>query len=81
MRSVIPGAHTATFDRSTQWPRLMFEREEKTEATPSEDASRALGSLTGEGTQDQHCKADAAQHQTDDVRYSTFHDHSPRYRA
>jgi hypothetical protein len=59
----------------------MFEREEKTEATPSEDASRALGSLTGEGTQDQHCKADAAEHQADDVRNSAFHDHSPRYRA
>jgi hypothetical protein len=79
MRSVIPGA--PTFERSAPWPRLMFEREEKRKQQLSKDASRSLASLTCEGTQDQHCKADAAEHQTDDVRNSAFHDHSPRYRA
>jgi hypothetical protein len=79
MRSVIPGAPTC--ERSAQWPQLMFERGRKRKQHHSKDASRSLASLTREGTQDQHCKADAAEHQADDVRNSAFHDHSPRYRA
>ena len=79
MRSVIPGAPTC--ERSAQRPRLMFDERRKRKQHLSKDASRSLASLTREGAQDQHCKADAAEHQTDDVRNSAFHDHSPRYRA